>query len=395
MDRRGVTTFACLIIAMYCAMYAMAIGKPKGVLIDDTGRPAVVDYVAFWSAGKLTLEHRPEATYDRTLHRAAQDRYLARETGAFPWAYPPTYFVPAALFATLPYFASLAAFTLLTLALYAIVNARILGEPTGALWMLATSSTLWCFWVGQNGFLNAALLGSGLLLIPTRPALAGVMIGLLSYKPHLGLLIPVALAAAGQWRTFTAAAMTTMVLALASLALFGLAPWSAFLTAIAEWSSSVLLEEYGRPYRLQSLFGLLRTIGLDAATAIWLHTGWAAALAIAVAGVWRSPLAANLKAATLATAALLAIPYVFIYDFPVLTIAQAFLIRHMLAHGPVTLPRLLPLIIANLFILMFGALKLPTAFFAALITAAAIAVEAGYVPSWARRSVTTPAALQR
>ena len=118
--------------------------------------------------------------------------------------------------------------------------------------MLATSATFWCVSMGQNGLLNAALLGAGLLMIPSRPALAGVCIGLLSYKPHLGLLIPFALAAAGLWRTFAVAAATTLALALVSIPLFGVSSWIAFFAAMSEFGTLVLSPDYERPHRLQS-----------------------------------------------------------------------------------------------------------------------------------------------
>ncbi len=53
---------------------------------------------------------------------------------------------------------------------------------------------------GQNSTWTAALSGSGLSLLERRPLLAGGLLGLLIYKPQLGLLIPVALLAGRHWR---------------------------------------------------------------------------------------------------------------------------------------------------------------------------------------------------
>lgn len=377
MSERTVTMLAWIVVALYCALLGKAIAKADGFLLDDRGRPVVADHMALWSAGKLTLEGRPEVAYDRAGQRAAQDAHLGRETGNFPWAYPPPFLGLVAVLATMPYMVSFLAFSLLTLALHAMVNGAIVGRPAAAVWLLTPIATYYCVWVGQNGFLNAALLGAGLLLIPARPLLAGVMFGLLTYKPHLGLLIPLALAAAGLWRTFLAAAATAIAVALASLALLGPEPWHAFLAALRAFGADVLVSEYQRPYRLQSLFGLLRSFAIDPAVALAAQTGLAVLLAAAIGLLWRGPASYDLKAAGLAAAALMMTPYVFVYDFPVLTVAMAFLVRHMLATGPVTITRLAPLLAANVLIGLFAALKLSTAFLGAAVILATVFAQAG------------------
>lgn len=49
--------------------------------------------------------------------------------------------------------------------------------------------------IEQNGFLSAGLFGGALVLLERRPVLAGALFGLLTYKPHLGLLVPIVLIA--------------------------------------------------------------------------------------------------------------------------------------------------------------------------------------------------------
>src|SRR3984957_15709122 len=81
---------------------------------------------------------------------------------------------------------------------------------------------------GQNGFLTAALLGGALVVLDRRPILAGIMIGLLIYKPQYGLMIPIALAVSGRWRAFAAAAATVAVATIATTLVFGVSVWHAF-----------------------------------------------------------------------------------------------------------------------------------------------------------------------
>jgi hypothetical protein len=74
--------------------------------------------------------------------------------------------------------------------------------------------------------LTAALFGAATLLIDGRPVPAGLLFGMLCYKPHLGLLIPVALAAGRRWRAFTAAVAAVLGLCAFSAVLFGVDTWS-------------------------------------------------------------------------------------------------------------------------------------------------------------------------
>ena len=46
---------------------------------------------------------------------------------------------------------------------------------------------------GHNGFLTAALIGFALLWLDRRPVVAGILFGLLAYKPQFGLMIPLVL----------------------------------------------------------------------------------------------------------------------------------------------------------------------------------------------------------
>ena len=108
------------------------------------------------------------------------------------------------------------AWTLLTFPLYAATIRGIIGDRIGLLLACAFPGILANAMVGQNGFVTAALLGGALIFMERRPLLAGGLIGLLSFKPHLGILIPVALVAGGHWRVIAAAAVTVALLFVAS-----------------------------------------------------------------------------------------------------------------------------------------------------------------------------------
>lgn len=372
MSSRMVTIALSILLATYVGLLARGIGHPNGWLVDDKNQAQSYDYVALWAAGKLTLEGTPAKAYDWIEHREAQNRGLGRAgSDRYPFAYPPTYLGVMAPFAALPYIPSMIVFVALTAGLLGWVCARITGRPEGAVWALASTVTFWNIGVGQNGFLTAGLLGAGLLFLPARPVAAGMVFGLLTWKPHLGLLVPIALAAAGQWRAFQAAAATAVIMALACYFAFGSETWLAWLASARDFTAAIL-GDYKRPFRLQSLFGVLATLKVPAGAALIAHNVLALALAGVIFIVWRSAAPYALKAAALATAALLMSPYVFIYDFTVLTIASAFLIRHGLDSTSLDRIDICAIVLANMLVLAFPFALFPTGFVAALVLAAAI-----------------------
>jgi hypothetical protein len=186
---------------------------------------------------------------------------------------------------------------------------------------------------GQNGFLTAALLGGALVLLDRRPIVAGVLIGLLAYKPQFGLLIPLALAASGRWRVIASAAVTVVTLAGAATLLFGAQVWPAFFES-AHPTRTIVLEQGSTGWeKIQSVFSALRALGapLDIA-----YAGQAVVALLSALGVfllWRSKARDALKAAGLIVASLLATPYVMDYDFMALAPAIAFLAAEGVKRG--------------------------------------------------------------
>lgn len=115
-------------------------------------------------------------------------------------------------------------------------------RPGAALAALAFPAAFWNAGCGQNGFLSAALIAGGLAALERRPVLAGVLFGLMTYKPHLGLMIPLALMAGGCWRALWAAALTALGVAAASLLAFGPEAWFAFAQSVGLMNRGVMVE---------------------------------------------------------------------------------------------------------------------------------------------------------
>ncbi len=366
-----VTLALALVMFAYGAILVGGIGKPGSWLVDDKGQPAFVDFTALWGAGRLALEGRAAAAYDWAAHAEAMSIAIGRPAQQFPFPYPPTFLALMAPLAALPYLASLAVWCTATFALYLFACARIVGRWQGAIWMGAMIVTLGNIVAGQNGFLTAALMGGGLLLLHARPVVAGILLGLLAYKPHLGLLLPVALAVAGCWRAVIAAAAPVAATAIIALALFGLEPWLAFVDNIGRFGTEIATERFSVNNKLQSAYGFLATLGAPKAFAMTAQAALTVALVALTALVWSSRTAHALKAAFLATASVLMSPYVYIYDLTMLAIAQAFVLRHWLHRG-LTTRDLATLLAVNVTLATIMALRMPVGFLASLLMLAVI-----------------------
>jgi hypothetical protein len=192
--------------------------------------------------------------------------------------------------------------------------------------VLAFPAIFWTLGLGQNAFLTASLLGGFTLLIDRRPALAGLLLGLLCYKPHFGLLAPAALAFGGHWRAFLAAGAAVAGLVLLSTALFGVETWQAYLTA---FSGSDAVYAAGRiDYAgIVTPFGAARLLGFDPPASYLVQAITTGSMALLVAVIWRLAPNRSLRAATLLSATLLAVPLALLYDRLLLLVAIGWLVR--------------------------------------------------------------------
>jgi len=303
-------------------------------LLDGDGQPIANDFVNVWAAGRLALDGNPAAAYDWTLHKAAEVGAVGHDfPNYYGWHYPPPFLFVAAALATLPYLVAALVWLIVTLAAYAATLGGILGNRAGALLALGFPAALWNVTAGQNGFLTATLIGGTLGLLERHPALAGLCLGLLSYKPQFGLLFPIVLIVDRRWLTIVVAALTVGALVMASWLAFGSASWEAFVHWMPITGRVVLGEGAADWSRLQSLFGLMRAHGADEMLAWTVQTVSALAVVAGIVALWRSPASYEIKAAGLAAGALLATPYIYIYDLVVLAVAVAFLLRLALRRG--------------------------------------------------------------
>ncbi|MGA8498332.1 MAG: glycosyltransferase family 87 protein [Xanthobacteraceae bacterium] len=357
--------------------------------VDRQGRPIGTDFSNVYAAGTYVLEGNFQAPFDSVQQFARERSIFGEATQFYGWHYPPYFLFVAAALAWMPYGLALFVWQAVTLGLYLLAIRAILssfrGAPTGparsgrpddrlsanpesittGLQGQAPTTGFWRRWLlipdsryaasgmtadwlllalafpavlinvghGHNGFLTAALLGGGLVSLDRRPLVAGILFGLMAYKPQFGLMIPIALATGGYWRSFIAAAATAVLLTLVTTLIFGVQVWHAFFVG-AEFTRTVVLEQGDTGWhKIQSIFSWARMWGAPVPLAYAIQGAATLVFAMATAWLWHGKAPYPLKAAGLCLAAILATPYTLDYDMMVLAPAIAFLAAGGLARG--------------------------------------------------------------
>lgn len=303
--------------------------------LDRLGKPLGTDFLSFWAASKLALGGHPTAVYHLASHAAAErSAFPGAPIGYAAFFYPPLYLLVCLPLALLPYLPALIAW--LGATGYACWRAvrGMLGEARAGLVapVLAFPGVFSTLAHGQNAFLTTALFGFGALCLETRPLLAGVMFGALAFKPHLGLLIPIALIAGGRWKSVLAAAATVIAFAALTTLVFGPDIWRAF-AAISPLARASLDQDLVGSEKMVSAFAAVRVLhgGIGLAYAVQAVVALIAAALVARL-CWRraDPLA---QGAALAAASLLASPFLLDYDLMIAAVPLAWLVREARRTG--------------------------------------------------------------
>ena len=341
--------------------------------VQDFVTPAdtagVYDFITTWSAGEMTLMGHAAAAYDWPTLKLVEESVLGHPfDGYLGWPYPPPFLFAAAFLALLPYAVAFVVWVFGTFLAYLAAIRAIIGDRVGYFLAAAFPAIVANAVIGQNGFLSAALIGGTLALMERSPICAGALLGLLTYKPHLGILFPIALLASGRWRVFVSASVVAMLMAAASLAAFGINIWQEFLSSMGFTLYANGMANWGT---LQSVFGVTLTLGGSERLAWTVQVVVALIVVGAIAMLWRSRAAYELKAAALGVGTLLTAPHLLAYDLVILAVPLAFLFR-LGSAGEFLAYEMAGMGLACLLILVLAVVNAPVGFAAVLVVAALI-----------------------
>jgi alpha-1,2-mannosyltransferase len=338
-DQPARRRFWLTIVGVVCGLFAVASLTIYSMFF---GRNPWQDWMVYYTAVRAWLDGNPQAVYDGYRLTALINQqfadWLPKELSFHPFLYPPHYLLLLIPFGLLPFAPACALFLAASFACFVLALRHLAGGGYRR-WLFLLSvilapATAFNIGSGQNAFLTGALMIGGFALLPARPGLAGVLLGLLSYKPQLWLLVPVALLAARQWRALASAVITAVLVVSISAAVFGVAPWLAWF----DWFLNAPPDAYrtwieaGRMHG-QSVYTILALLGASHRAA---SVGQSIATVASIACVWwgyRRPMPEDLRLAVLLAAAILGAPHVTNYDTVLLVVAATIVFAAGLDHG--------------------------------------------------------------
>lgn len=321
--------YSLLLLAGF-AVLAFCIWLRLGVLAPEA-EPLGGDFVSFYAASKLALAGHPGDAWRPALHGLAEDSLFRGPHGYMAFFYPPPYLLICAPLALLPYGVSLAiwAFGTALLGLWMLYLALDKRLPYVSL--LAFPAMWIDLGCGQNGALTLGVLCAGFALMPRRPILAGLVLGLMVVKPQLAVALPFALGGAAlaqprYWRTFAATGISATSLCVLAWLAFGSDAYAAFF-GNSTYAREALNRGLVDPSLMQSLFAGLRVLHVERFTA-YIAQGLlsAAVLALTAFLSYRYRLEGAALGAVTAAATLLATPFMLDYDLTIMALPLGWLV---------------------------------------------------------------------
>lgn len=337
---------AKLMFALYlAASVGFLVPTVKSIIpIDDryqsmAGETAGGDFSVFYTAGKLASDPDYNLGDLYHFHSFGNERrkiFANLEGGKLYFNYPPTALLLFTPFGKMSYMTAYSMWVLLlltgtALTIHAFTKNKVLTAAA-----LLSPAFLWCIITGQLGFLTTILMGSGLLMLQKeKPLSAGLLFGLLIFKPHLALALPIAFLATRQWRVIMGGIISTFGMILLSLIVFGPEVWNAFGTQFATNVTGHLLSmDNSIVERIPTIFVTTMHLSGNEILSSLLHIIGAIAAIWVTATIWRNSHDTTARLITLFVTPAFISPYYFDYDLTGLGLVFAILMVHVYKNKP-------------------------------------------------------------
>ncbi|MGJ4964520.1 glycosyltransferase family 87 protein [Bradyrhizobium sp. HKCCYLRH3061] len=278
-------------------------------------QPAFGDFFGLWSFGKYAALSGAGIYDPVALARYQQTLDPALGGGGFPYPYPPTFLLALIPLGMLALPVAYVSWISVTFALYGLATLGRDWRSLSGLALLAAPTTLINAITGQNGFLSAALLIGGLRLLARHPVIAGVLLGLLAYKPQFVLLMPVVLLASRNWRAILSAIATTVIVAVVTSAALDPWIWLEWIVKFPSYQAQLQANQPSLDHMMPTVIAGLHTLGAPPPIGYLVQLLLSCSIVVMVWDAWRRG-STQQAIALVAVGSIIATPYAMIYDMP-------------------------------------------------------------------------------
>lgn len=357
-----------LIVGMLAGLLGSLIfvyNDSKAFLNGELSRGQVVgrDFLHSWTAVNLANEGKYNDIYNPDLLVSYSPDEVKKTGVAFNFAYPPQTLVLLQPLSNFNYITSLVLWSIFGVLCYVLSSMVLQRKFSNIALVLIAPTTFLNISMGQNGLFTAALLISGLMLLDNKPRLSGILFGILTIKPHLGILIPIALIVGGYKKSFLWAVISTVCIFILSLLVFDIEVWEAWINN-SPWVYAKNFIESGTGLALfmqPSPFMSIRLLFNDIEMAWFIQLLSAVFSAGCVIYSFKNSQCLEIKASVLITATYLVSPYIHSYDMAALSMVIIWQIRKGFYNGFIYGEQTLLIVVwlMPLLMMLFGYLGYP------------------------------------
>jgi len=317
---RGADLFAKATFAagVFVVVFVVGFLATTHLPYDALGYLVGRDFLNTWMGARAALDGSIIPLFNFHTYQAIIHHTFGPLPPEYNWSYPPHILLFIWPLGYLPYLAGLAVWSVAGFAIYLVVASTEDRSRTALLFLAVSPAVGINLVTGQNGFFTAALLILAVRHVDRKPILVGLCLGILTLKPQLGLLFPLALALSGRWRCLASAALTALALAGATTVLFGPEVWTGYLREVVPFQTAVMYTVQGLPLGLMpTAFMNARLWGAGPDVAWLVQTPFTLLAAVAVVWAFAKRRDPQLSMAVLITAGFIATPYIAVHDMVV------------------------------------------------------------------------------
>jgi len=281
------------------------------------------DFFNVWSGGRLALSGQLDRIYDYQAYMAWQAATVG-PLDPYNYSYPPQSLFLALPFGSLPYIPALLLWTIAGACFFLWAARPYMPASLPRILAIATPAAIVNIWCGHYGFIIGGLWLLFFRTVDRAPARSGVIAGLMTIKPHLGLLIAALLAYRRMTKAIFIAAAVAVSLILLSGFAFGFDLWRQWLIETSALQTRIMNAAGDKFYffMMPSAYIAFRSLPVMLAAAI---QGIFSVAALCL--VWRARDADPKQLAFIsASATAIIMPYIFNYDLTVASLGFAILL---------------------------------------------------------------------